>query len=116
MRLAFNCSAGKDRTGIAAALMLTALGVPRETVIEDYLLTNRYFDPAKIVKKEDQGSRQWKRLLPDVFHMLMGADRSYIEAALNVIDHHADGAKGYLRDKIGLSATDIAKLRHLYTE
>jgi protein-tyrosine phosphatase len=40
--LAFNCSAGKDRTGIAAALLLTALGVPRQTVIDDYLLTNRY--------------------------------------------------------------------------
>jgi len=38
--LAFNCAAGKDRTGVAAALLLTALGVPRETVIADYLLTN----------------------------------------------------------------------------
>lgn len=45
--LAFNCIAGQDRTGVAAALLLTALGVPRETVIQDYLLTNRYFDPNK---------------------------------------------------------------------
>lgn len=114
--LAFNCSAGKDRTGIAAALVLTALGVPRETVIEDYLLTNRYFDPTKIVKKDDQASRQWKRLPPEVLRMLMGADRSYIEAALDVMDRHAGGAQGYLRDELELSATDVAKLRHLYTE
>ncbi|MFX8016077.1 tyrosine-protein phosphatase, partial [Acinetobacter baumannii] len=46
--LAFNCSAGKDRTGIAAALVLTALDVPHKTVVEDYLLTNRYFDPQKL--------------------------------------------------------------------
>ena len=45
--LAFNCSAGKDRTGVAAALILTALGVSRETVIQDYLLSNCYFDPAR---------------------------------------------------------------------
>ena len=45
--LAFNCTAGKDRTGVAAALILTALDVPRETVIADYLLTNKYFDPAQ---------------------------------------------------------------------
>src|SRR5579872_186656 len=37
-----HCSAGKDRTGVFSAILLTALGVPRETVIQDYLLTNRY--------------------------------------------------------------------------
>ena len=42
--LAFNCSAGKDRAGTAAALILSALGVPRETVVEDYVLTNRVVD------------------------------------------------------------------------
>ena len=35
-----HCSAGKDRTGIAVALVLLALGVPREAVIDDYVLTN----------------------------------------------------------------------------
>ena len=38
--LVFHCTAGKDRTGFAAALILLALGVPREVVMEDYLLTN----------------------------------------------------------------------------
>ena len=42
--LLFNCSAGKDRTGIAAALLLSLLGVPRETIEEDYLLTNQAMD------------------------------------------------------------------------
>jgi protein-tyrosine phosphatase len=47
--LAFNCSAGKDRTGLAAALLLTALGVPRATVIEDYELTNKTLNPAALL-------------------------------------------------------------------
>ena len=38
----FHCTAGKDRTGFVAALVLLALGVPAETVYEDYLVTNRY--------------------------------------------------------------------------
>lgn len=38
--LVFHCTAGKDRTGFAAALILLALGVPREVVMQDYLLTN----------------------------------------------------------------------------
>ena len=43
--LAFHCTAGKDRTGVAAALLLTALGVPRTTVVEDYLLSNQHMAP-----------------------------------------------------------------------
>src|SRR5262245_10380934 len=39
----FHCAAGKDRTGFAAAILLRILGVPREVVMQDYLLTNQYF-------------------------------------------------------------------------
>jgi protein-tyrosine phosphatase len=42
--LLFNCSAGKDRTGLAAALVLTALGVPYDLIVEDYELSNVAFD------------------------------------------------------------------------
>jgi len=37
-----HCTSGKDRTGVFSAILLTILGVPRDTVIQDYLLTNRY--------------------------------------------------------------------------
>ena len=43
--LVVNCSAGQDRTGIASALILTALGVPRSTIIDDYLLSTRLRRP-----------------------------------------------------------------------
>ncbi len=42
--LVFHCTAGKDRTGVGAALLLTALGVPEEQVIADYRATDRYWD------------------------------------------------------------------------
>lgn len=113
--LAFNCTAGKDRTGVAAALLLTALGVPRETVVQDYMLTNRYFDPSKVVHSENQVSAAWKRLPPDVLRAYMAADRSYIEAAFRVMDTHSGGADGYLHDELGLSTADLARLRNLYT-
>lgn len=114
--LAFNCSAGKDRTGIAAALILTALGVPRETVIADYLLTNRYFDPQKVVHSGAQASAGWDKLPPDVLKAYMAADRSYIEAALAVVDAHEGGADGYFRDEMGLSRADLTELRAMYTD
>jgi len=109
--LAFNCSAGKDRTGIGAALLLTALGVPRETVIKDYLLSNLYYDPAR-----SGVQLTGAQAIPgEVMRAYSAADRRYIEAAFAVIDAHPGGADGYLRDRLGLSATDLAELRRLYT-
>ncbi len=43
----YNCSAGQDRTGFATALILSALGVPRETIYKDYLLSVKYRQPRK---------------------------------------------------------------------
>ena len=114
--LAFNCSAGKDRTGIAAALLLTALGVPRATVIDDYLLTNRYLDAAKLLASPAQADTPWAHLPPSVAAALAAADRRYIEAALAVLDRHPGGATGWLRDEMGLSAADIARLRTAYLD
>jgi protein-tyrosine phosphatase len=114
--LAFNCSAGKDRTGVAAALLLTALGVPRETVIQDYLLTNRYLEPNQLPQPDDQASQQWRRLPPEVLEAFRAADRSYIEAVLKTMESHRGGVMGYLHDQLGLSDIDIQKLRRLYTE
>jgi protein-tyrosine phosphatase len=116
--LAFNCSAGKDRTGIAAALILTALDVPRETVIEDYLLTNRTLDAAKLMSASSKATANaaWTKFPPEVLKAMMAADRSYIEAAFRVIDQHPGGAQGYLKDELGLSRGDLVRLRGLYTQ
>ncbi len=113
--LAFNCSAGKDRTGVAAALLLTALGVPRETVIQDYLLTNRYLDSDKMLKS-GKVTGDWAKVPAPVLRMFMNADRSYIDAALKVLDQHRGGADGYLRDELNLSHADIVKLRRMYLQ
>ncbi len=114
--LAFNCTAGKDRTGIAAALLLTALDVPRETIIQDYLLTNQYFDPRKVVGTSDRASQQWKHLPPEVLQAYMSAEPSYIEAVFEVMDEHKGGAQGYLRAELGLSQPAVTRLREMYTQ
>ena len=114
--LAFNCSAGKDRTGIAAALLLTALGVPRATVIEDYLLTNRYLDAAALAPKPGGPANPLAGLKPEVTQALLAADRSYIEAAFAVIDAYPGGAEGYLRDKLGLGPAELKQLHAAYLD
>jgi len=114
--LAFNCTAGKDRTGVASALLLTALGVPRQTVIDDYLLTNRFFDPKKAMSGASSASYGMQKMPQDVVQAYMAADRSYIEAAFAAIDRHRGGAAGYLHDELGLTPADLVKLRRMYTE
>ncbi len=114
--LVFNCTAGKDRTGVAAALLLTALGVPRETVTQNYLLTNRYLDTRRLIASGSTTPNAWMRLPAPVQRALMAADRSYIEAALAVLDQHRGGPEGYFQDTLGLSRGDLAKLRDMYLE
>lgn len=110
--LAFNCSAGKDRTGVAAALVLSVLGVPRETVIADYLLSNETFKPVESeADKNDPQMMFFARLPADVRQALMGVDRSYIEAAFATIDSWPGGAEAYYREQLGLDAKAIATLR-----
>ncbi len=114
--LAFNCSAGKDRTGVAAALVLTALGVPRETVFEDFLLSNQYYDPTKGAQGNSAEAKFWLSLPDDVRKALMGVDRRYLEAAFDAIDKRSGGIDGYFKDELGLTPADFVTLRNLYLE
>lgn len=110
--LAFNCSAGKDRTGVASALILTALGVPRETVMQDYLLSNRYLDRKRLMQAADGEIK----LPPDALEVFVTVDRDFLEATFRVMDAHQGGVNGYLRDEMGLGAPEIKKLRDMYTQ
>lgn len=115
--LAFNCSAGKDRTGIAAALILTTLGVPYPTVVEDYLLSNRHYDPRKGASgtaADDQTAAFMKRLPPDALKALMGVDQRYLDAAFATMRAQPGGFDGYLRNQLGLDAAALKALRTRY--
>ena len=114
--LAFHCSGGKDRTGVASALLLTALGVPRATVIADYELTNRYLPANDPQVMKAPTAQVFARLPAPVRRELSRADAAYIKAMFARLDAHKDGARGYLRDEMGLSDADIARLRDLYLE
>ncbi|MEG3092898.1 tyrosine-protein phosphatase [Sphingomonas sp. PB1R3] len=107
--LAFHCTAGKDRTGVAAALLLTALGVPRATIVEDYLLSNQHMAPPPA-----HPTGFWAKLSPEAARTFAGVDRRYIDAVFAVTDRYPGGTMGYLKDKMGLGPRAIAKLRGLY--
>lgn len=94
--LLFNCSAGKDRTGIAALLILSVLGVPRETIIEDYLLTNRYADFDRLLAAGRAGADRFREIDPAVLEPLFAADADYLVTAFDSLDRDHGGVDAYL--------------------
>jgi protein-tyrosine phosphatase len=103
-----HCAAGKDRTGIAIALLLTLLDVPLETIVEDYLLTNRcgilQFALAQHQLKLGQadGDHPLLTMPDDIRRVLFAAHGDYLHAAFDQIAHdHGDILK-YLRGEVGV--------------
>ncbi len=105
-----HCAAGKDRTGFACALILHALGVPEQTVLEDYLLTNAHVDDVRLQQLAD-------RLHPEqVFDReslmaLAGVRPEYLQAAYRAIEAEFEGVEHYIERAVGLDAAARSLLR-----
>jgi protein-tyrosine phosphatase len=117
--LAFNCSAGKDRTGIAAALVLTALGVPRETGLADYALSDKIVNyeeafTGKDAKPIDGPYAFIARLPAEVRAPLLKSDPAYLSAALAKIEAQYGSINAYLEKRLGVDANEVQTLRSLY--
>jgi protein-tyrosine phosphatase len=109
--LAFNCTAGKDRTGVVAALILTALGVPRETVVEDYLLTNDVVDLLALLSTHKLADMPRELAVPIAL-----ADKAYIDALFDTLDRQYGSVEGYLREELGTGPAELQAMRaHLLT-
>ena len=105
--LVIHCTAGKDRTGFACALILHTLGVPDEVISEDYLLTNRFYrrDP-------NSGSD-----LPDDVKQVLGSvQTSFLGAAFEAIDADYGDLETYLQKGLGLGAAERAALTARYLQ
>jgi len=109
----FHCTAGKDRTGLAAALILSALNVPRETIVEDYMLTLKYYDIDSLLKLVEghlieAGTKSWQRswLMP---YCSVHADN--INAFFHAIETQYGNVGSYLRTGLGLTDDAIALLQ-----
>ncbi|MFG2841595.1 tyrosine-protein phosphatase [Kitasatospora sp. NPDC048296] len=108
--LLFHCSAGKDRTGWAAALVLTALGVDRETVLADYLLTNERSAPVVTRVLDDFGSHGLMRE-PELLLPVFRADRAYLDAAFTEVEAGWSGFDAFWREGLGLDEDVLTGLR-----
>ncbi len=103
----FHCTAGKDRTGFAAALVLSALGVDRATIEHDYLLTNQLYKCD--ARLEGQGH-------PHVMNVLWQVQPEFLHAAFEAVDAQHGGMTDYLHGAIGLTPQELAELQRMLLE
>jgi protein-tyrosine phosphatase len=104
--LVFHCTAGKDRTGVGAALILLALGVPRELVLQDYLLTNEVFRHPPHAGTHD--------LPADARAVLWRVQPGFLQTALEVVDAEHGGVEHFLAQRLGVTPQALALLRSRY--
>jgi protein-tyrosine phosphatase len=120
--LLVHCTAGKDRTGVAIAVLLEALGTPRSVAIRDYALTNaRLAASANAAGTPSVGAKTasvsaMSKLPPEALRAMWEANPEYIEAALNSIDAGFGSVEGYLHQALGVSDDDLRNIRRSLTE
>ncbi|MEV0648431.1 tyrosine-protein phosphatase [Phytomonospora sp. NPDC050363] len=106
----FHCTAGKDRTGWLSAILLTALGVDRETVTADYMLSNEYFLPGGeelLAKLAGSGLD----IDADLFRPLIEQRPAYLEAAFAEADERFGSFDGFLHKGLDLDDDTLDALR-----
>jgi protein-tyrosine phosphatase len=110
--LVWHCTSGKDRTGIAAALLLHICGVPRDTIIVDYTLTNLYADKFLAVLREAFSAiRTPPGVKIEQLYPFLSARPELIEHAFAHIESTYGSVDDYLRGPVGLTAGDLAAIR-----
>jgi protein-tyrosine phosphatase len=111
-----HCTAGKDRAGFASAMILSVLGVPRETVMSDYLLTNYYTAAATERRLLMIEVFSLFRADGDALRPLFGVEPAYLEAAFDAIDASYGDFDTYRREALGLDDAEVEAFRALALE
>lgn len=106
--LVFHCTAGKDRTGVAAALILLALGVPRDVVLQDYLLSNALYQRPPGLPRSDTP--------PEALAVLWQVQDSFLQAALHAVDTEHGGLDAYLQQRLGVGPAARERLAQRYLQ
>jgi len=105
-----HCTAGKDRTGWAAALLLHVAGVAEDTIVADYLLTNDYSESSR-ARYTTMVEAALGPAMVRVYEPLMVADASYLRTACAAAAQAYGDLDGYLHEGLGLTREVVHQLR-----
>jgi protein-tyrosine phosphatase len=110
--LVFDCFLGKDRTGVLASLVLSCLGVERETIVEDYALTHERMRLIKEKLRRDPIQRETIDLTPPA---LLAADEATMTSFLHEVDQRYGGARSWVQSA-GVTSEQVERLEELVLE
>lgn len=110
----WHCAQGKDRTGWGAAFILSALGVPKETIIDDFDLSNNAY--RELVRKlnNEVVQRGGGEAETDVIQAFMGVSTKNFRSTLDLIDREYGSMHDYLQNQLFLTKDDLKILQHRY--
>lgn len=114
--IAVNCSAGKDRTGVAVALLLSVLGIPRDEIVDEYALTNGQVDRIRDNLRTRPHGRVHPRVSDEMLSALVRADPRYLAAMFEAVEKEAGSAEAFAVRAFGLDSGALAKLRNRYLD
>lgn len=113
----FHCTAGKDRTGYTAAIILAILKVDKQTILDEYEMTNFYTEAQ--IKKAMTGTLKQKGLdgsiTPEAIEVLLSVNKKYLEAAFDIIDKKYGGIDAYIKNQLGFSDAQRQEMIQKYT-
>lgn len=110
----FHCFAGKDRTGLGAAIILTILGANKEDIINDYLETNvlrKEANDKMLEEKRNQGASEQEL---EYFNLFMSVKADYLETAFETANEKYGSFLDYIINGIGVSKNEIETLQEMY--
>ncbi|MDR1201531.1 MAG: tyrosine-protein phosphatase [Tannerellaceae bacterium] len=107
--IVFHCTAGKDRTGFAAAMLLSALDIEWDTVMNDYLLTNQYLKPQQLIPQIPE------QAIP-ALRQMWGVQPSYLNAAKEEILKHYGSINNYLHQELNMGQAEKTRLKQCLLE
>lgn len=113
--LLFHCKGGKDRTGWGAALILMALDVPRQTIMEDYMATALFNQERNEKRMDEYRQLTDNAVVLEFMSSLMRVKESYMQAAFEEVDKMG-GTHKYLAEVLNFSPADTERLKALYLE
>ena len=108
----WHCTQGKDRTGVGTMLLLSALGFDRETVMEEYLLTNQFAARQMEGLRLARASEEEIALMGEIFPVFEENARHWFDC----IDIEYGSVQTYLELALGVTPEDVAKLEDWYLE
>lgn len=111
----WHCTDGKDRTGCAAMLLMTALGASRETIIADYMLTNKYnAEQIALVWQKTKSYPMPLEKREALLFMNGAVVERYMTNAIDTLNEKYGSVEGYLHEELNVGSAELEALRNKY--